>query len=185
MSAMLKATAITLALGLALVAGAAWADAPATAVSLKLAAPTVTTLAKDTELSATLLRADATPIRGAVVHFYADASFAGVNGRVHLGQATTDAQGVATIHYSPRHNGNLTVYAEFTGDGRYQAAESAATLQVTGSPPLYQETAGIQVPGLNSWLLIAVLTVVWAILFSVAIFILSIARAGASAPAPR
>jgi len=162
-------------------AGVARADSPGADVSLKLSAPTMTTLARETQISATLLKADGTPVSGAVIHFYAEASFAGVKGKLHLGQATTDAQGVAIFHYSPRSNGDLTLFAEFEGDNELQPAKAKTTLRVTGSPPLYRETAGIQVPGLNSWLLIAVLSGIWAILFTAGVFILSIARASSPA----
>jgi hypothetical protein len=43
---------------------------------------------------------------------------------------------------------------------------------------LYRSTAGIQVPGLNVWLIVAVVSTVWLILFSVAVRVIAIARAG-------
>jgi hypothetical protein len=53
------------------------------------------------------------------------------------------------------------------------------SIAVEGSADqLYVQMAGIQVPGLNSWLIIGLLSVVWGILFFVAVAVIRIARAG-------
>ena len=53
----------------------------------------------------------------------------------------------------------------------------------------YQSTAGVQIPGLNVWVLMGVLAGVWAILLSVALRVVAIANAptdvGARAQASR
>jgi hypothetical protein len=43
---------------------------------------------------------------------------------------------------------------------------------------LHRSASGIQVPGLNVWLIIALLMLVWSILFSVGLRVFAIARAG-------
>jgi uncharacterized membrane protein len=47
-----------------------------------------------------------------------------------------------------------------------------------GNVQLHRSTAGVNIPGLNVWLLIALVTTVWAILLSVALRVIAISRAG-------
>jgi len=55
---------------------------------------------------------------------------------------------------------------------------------VSGAPhQFYRSTAGVQIPGLNVWVLMGVLAAVWAILLSVAARVIAIAGTGSEAGA--
>ncbi len=125
------------------------------------------------------------------VTFYTDASLGDVKGQVVLGRAVTDNNGVASLNFEPRVAGEHQIRVEFAAPGETQPQAATTTISVAGSTTqLYQSTAGIQIPGLSVWVLIAVVSIVWAILLSVALRIVGIARDGGEAesavqPAPR
>jgi hypothetical protein len=58
------------------------------------------------------------------------------------------------------------------------------TFDVSGGEQLYRSAAGLDVPGLNVGLLMAVLATVWSILLWVAFRLVAIARAGGESRAP-
>ena len=117
-------------------------------------------------------------IANATVTFYIETSFGGVTGMAKMGSTITDQNGMATLHYTPRVAGNFhyrMVYV--TPDGEHE--EHSTVLAVaSGNQQLYRSQAGVQIPGLNAWLIIAVVAGVWAILLSVALRVILIARAG-------
>jgi hypothetical protein len=127
------------------------------------------------------------------VTFYTDASLGDVKGEVVLGRSVTDNNGVASLNFEPRVAGEHQIRVEFAAPGETQPQAATTTISVAGgTTQLYQSTAGIQIPGLSVWLLIAVLSAVWLILLSVALRVLAIARDGSdaesaveSAPRPR
>jgi hypothetical protein len=121
---------------------------------------------------------------GTTVTFYATESFGGVTGKVEIGRAVTDTNGVATITHKPRATGDHQISAEYPAEGEGRAGASAViSVAGVGTTQLYHSSSGIQVPGLNVWILMAVLATVWAILLSVALRVIVIAHA-ASARGP-
>jgi uncharacterized protein (DUF58 family) len=179
--------ASALLLGLALFAGPTsqvLAEAPAPSAVLEVTAVTEASVGEEVPLTASLFTADGKPMANATVRFYVRSSFVGVEGDMEIGRATTDANGFATIPYRPGREGEVTIRAELAGDGQVTAIETSTPLTVSGSRQVYVESAGIQVPGLGVWVLIAVLTGVWSILFIVALLIFLIAREGAREEEP-
>jgi len=187
----IKVMLIAATLGAAIFALAGSADA--SHVKMDIVAPSQATVGNSVHVRAMLRSADnGLPVAGAPVTFYMDATFGGVSGEVELGKAVTDQNGVAVLNYQPRSAGEHRIRVEYLTPGASEPEEATWTHSVVGSSQLYRSTAGIQVPGLNVWLLIAGVTAVWAILFSVALRVIAIARAGrdaesasASEPAPR
>lgn len=118
------------------------------------------------------------PVVGTVVTAYIDASFAGVTGEVVIATTTTNENGIALFEYEPRHASDHQLRIEFLAPGDSDPSTATVTVSVVGAPQLYQSTAGIQIPGLNVWLIIAVISSVWALLFSVAWRVFAIASAG-------
>ncbi len=106
----------------------------------------------------------------------------GITGDVDLGSAVTDANGVAHLTYQPRTAGPHEIHVRYAYQGG-ETEDAAASFSV---PPttaqLYQSTAGVSIPGLSSWALMALVAVVWAILLSVAGRVIAIAHAGAVEP---
>ncbi|MBI2872928.1 MAG: Ig-like domain repeat protein [Chloroflexi bacterium] len=123
------------------------------------------------------------PLAGAQVLFLSPAQFAGTEGEVELGRAVTDAQGVASLSYVPRRDGETTITARFAGNDQYGAAEVSRAVQVQPGPSTYQQTAGVRVPGINVWLLVGVMGAVWATYFTVMIILGLIVRRGHIGPA--
>lgn len=186
-----RATIISavLALGVFALAGSAGAaHVTATVTVVQQAA-----VGQPADVQVTLRTADQnTSVANVPVTFYTDETFAKVKGEVVLGRSVTNAKGVADLTFQPRVAGQHEIRAEFSMAGDSQPEAATAMISVAGSTSqLYQSTAGVQIPGLSVWLLIAVVTTIWAILLSVALRIIAIARAGrddalvAPVPTPR
>jgi len=127
---------------------------------------------------------DGAPLRGTTVVFYLHAVFAGVTGQAEIGRAVTDEMGVATLAYRPRLAGHHELRMEYVTPGETKAEVVTTAFDVTGGEQLYRSAPGIDVPGLNVGLLMAVVTTVWSILFGVALLIVAIARAGGEIGTP-
>ncbi len=179
-----KALLVTVALGAAMFALAGTADA--THAKLDVRAPAQVSVGDSVAVQAVLHSAHGgEPIGGATVTFYAEASFGGVDGEVLLGRAITDEDGVALLSYQPRSEGEHQIRVEYMTPDASEPEEATWSHTVTGAPQqLYRSEAGVQIPGLNVWLLIALVAGVWAILLSVALRVIAIARAGTQAGAP-
>jgi len=127
------------------------------------------------------------PVPNTPVVFYTQESFGRVTGEVELGRAVTNQDGVAVLNYQPRSPGDHQIRVEYVTPGEGQPEAGTTSISVADGPQLYRSTAGIHVPGLSAWLIIALVTAVWAILFSVALRVVAIARAGTdvgAAPEP-
>jgi len=117
------------------------------------------------------------PVANAPVTVYTDATFGGVTGEVELGKAVTDERGVAALNYVPRTAGSHELRIEHLAAGGVEHEATSAAISVVGAPQLYRSASGVQVPGLNVWLIIAVVATVWSLLFSVGLRVFTIARA--------
>ena len=124
------------------------------------------------------------PVPGTAVVFYQHASFAGVSGEIVVGRGVTDRDGVATLTYRPRQAGHHEIRVEYLSPGEGEPELATTTIDVAGGAQLYRTPPGIEVPGLNVGLLMAVLTTVWSILLGVALLLVAIARAGAESLTP-
>jgi len=110
------------------------------------------------------------------VTFHEEVSFGGVTSDVELGRAVTDEDGFAALTYEPRTAGDHEIHVRYTyGDGEEEDAAASLTVPATGQQ-LYRSTAGVKIPGLNVWLLMALVATVWAILLSVAFRVIAIAH---------
>ena len=120
------------------------------------------------------------------VVFYINASFGGVTGEVELGRAVTDENGVAIVTYEPRSASVHEIRIEYVLPGESEPETITTSVFVTDAgTQLYRSTAGVDIPGLNVWLLIALLSAVWAILlFGIAMRVVAIAGAGDDGGSP-
>ncbi len=178
MKAILKVTLMGPAIVLAMVI-----LAPAVRAShmqMSLAVPEVSAISEPARISATLSTEDGTePVADAVVVFSTEASFGGVSGWTEIGRAVTNAAGVASVTFIPRTGGDHSVRVEYAAPGMSEPEVTTTTHHVGGSPQqLYQSRSGIEVPGLNVWILIATVSGVWVVLLSVAVRVIAIGRAG-------
>ena len=127
---------------------------------------------------------DGTPLPGTTVTFYLHMAFAGVAGEAEIGRAVTDETGVANLAYRPRLAGHHELRMEYVTPGDAKAEVVSTAFDVTGGEQLYRSAAGMDVPGVDVGLLMAVLATVWSILFWVVLRLVAIARAGGEARTP-
>ena len=128
---------------------------------------------------------DGLPVANAAVTLYASESFGQVTSDVELGQVVTDQNGVAVVKFHPLSAGDHEIRVQYVLPGNSEPEVTTASVALPGiTTQLYRSSAGVQIPGLNVWLLIAVVATVWAILLSVAVRVIAIAHAG-SDEAPR
>ena len=175
------------ALLVSVIAGAAMlaltGSANATHATLEVVAPARLTAGDSVDIQAVLHSShggEAVP--GATITFYMDGTFGGVDGKVLLGQAITGKDGVAHLSYLPRTAGEHQVHVEYMMPGDSEPEVATWSHDVSGtSHQFYKSSAGVQIPGLNVWVLMAVVGMVWAILLSVAARVIAIAGAGAEA----
>jgi hypothetical protein len=151
--------------------------AHASHLDVTVAESTPAIVGQASELQATVTSADAgLPAGGVPVTFYAHATFGKASGYVEIGRTVTDANGVATINYVPRESGTHDIRVDYAQTGNTATEQTTTSVAVGGSPSqLYVQKAGVQVPGLSSWLIIVVLSIVWAILFGVGLTLIRIA----------
>lgn len=175
-----KVMFVLVALGAAVFALAGTANA--THVSAVITVPEEAIVGQPVEIRASLRSADESlPVVGVPVIFYTDASFAGVGGEVEIGRAVTDENGVAILNHQPRSAAVHEIRVEYLLPGETEPEVVSTAFSVAGGSQLHRSTAGVDIPGLNVWLIIALLATVWAILISVAVRVIAIARAGGDA----
>jgi hypothetical protein len=125
------------------------------------------------------------PIAGMIVTLHTDATIGGVIGDADIAQAVTDANGVATLTYSLSVPGDHELRVRYTNGDAAPEDASVSVAIPAAAPQLYQSTAGVKIPGLNVWFLMAVVATVWAILLTVAVRVFNIAYSYRSAPDAR
>lgn len=152
-------------------AGSAAAQEEPTELTLIL--PPQTEAGVEVFLSARLTGPDGDPIEDEEILFTAEFEFLNVFDFVDLGTATTDEDGFALLHYDPRVEGEVTIFAEFVGGRRLAPAEASGTLQTTSVGQVYSELPPFHIPGANFWMAVAILSVVW-LIFIVAVTLLGV-----------
>jgi Bacterial Ig-like domain (group 1). len=127
------------------------------------------------------------PIAGMTVVLHEQVTAFQVTGDAELAQAMTDANGVATLTYNLSVPGDHELHVTYTnGDAAPEDASVTVTVPAS-SQQLYRSTAGVSIPGVNVWLLMAVVATVWTVLLTVAVRVFNIAysyKSGSEAQAP-
>jgi hypothetical protein len=169
---------MSMALAVSLLPGAALAADPREETSLDLAAPEDVPLGNMARLLAILHDSHGRPITDARIAFASPASFAGTVAEMELGEARTNAEGVAALDYQLRVEGRNQFIARFHGDDEYQPVESSATTVATGTAQLSRRTAGVEVPVLGPWAIVLVLMSVWSVYLIAMLLVSQIPNAG-------
>jgi hypothetical protein len=178
-AAKVAAIALIVGGGILILAG----PADAAHIVVEVLAPDQMEVGRPAELQIALHDAeDGLPVANVPVTVYSHASFAGVTSEIELGTMVTDERGIAVLDYVPRAAGTHELRIEHLAADGIEHEATAATISVVGTSQLHTSASGIQIPGLNVWLIIAVVAGVWLLLFSVAVRVFVIARA---APAVR
>lgn len=170
------AFAAVVALGIATLSLASTARAAHVKVNLDV--PDQPAIGRSMEVQAHFHSASDEAIPNLTVTFHEEVTFGGVTSDVELGRAVTDEDGYAALTYEPRIAGTHQIHVRYAyEDGEEEDAAASITVPAAGEQ-LYRSTAGVKIPGLNVWLLMALVAAVWTILISVAVRVIAIARAG-------
>ncbi len=128
--------------------GGGGAAAPAfTKTSLSLTPSLFITSVDPVQFMAVLSGADGKPVSKAGIDFSLTVDFAGTSGRMRLGSAKTDANGVAFFDYRPKVDmAKHLVLARFEGAGIYEGAENQISIEQVSVPSANYETepAGLE-----------------------------------------
>ncbi len=105
-------------------------------------------------LTAVLQDATGAPVPKADVRFYVLTEFLGVKGKMEIGVARTDAEGVALLTYQPTQAGEYaTIRAHFEGQALYGESERNRLIRIVPSPANVVAPAGLEAVG--RWVLAA------------------------------
>jgi hypothetical protein len=179
-SIVFKASVAVAALGIAALSMAG--SARAAHVRVDLAVPDQAAIGRPMEVQAHFHSESDDAITDMAVTFHEEVTFGGVTSDVELGGAVTDEDGFAALTYEPRTAGTHEIHVRYTyGDGEEEDAAASLSVPATGQQ-LYRSTAGVKIPGLNVWLLMALVATVWAVLLSVAFRVIAIAHADEASP---
>jgi hypothetical protein len=160
----------------------AQANDPLQPVVLTLTGPEEVTLGGTARIVASFYDGNGKPITGARIVFTSPVAFVGIVDEMAIGEALTDADGIAALDHQLRIQGQNKIIARFYGDETFQPAEASTLLVATGQAQLAQRTAGIDLPVVGSWTLIAVIGAVWAVYFA-ALFLIAGIPGDAARPA--
>ncbi len=151
-----------------------------TPTALSLTPSSWVTAGDPVSLTAVLKDAKGAPVPKAEVRFYVDASFVGTKGKMAIGTAKTDANGVAFLDYRPTlATRQQVIMAAFEGMGVYAESQGSIELQEVGVPPAAYTTAPIGLEVIRHWAptaLAAAVLSVWSVFGFVLYQAIGIAR---------
>ncbi len=120
---------------------------------------------------------DGSPVAGVQVRILREVTFAGVTGMVEVAAATTDDDGRAEMDFVPRRAGDQDLVIEYLLPEAAEPVAASQSLVVAEGGQIYRSEAGVDIPGLGVWIIIAVATTVWVVLITIAVRVIAIARA--------
>jgi mono/diheme cytochrome c family protein len=165
----------TVVLAAAVATGALPGVAGAAHLVIEVSGPQEVIVGEELEIGASVHLADGTPVPGATVVFFADSFFAGVSGEIRLGSVVTNDLGVATFPLAFSVRGVHRVRLE-VGDGT-ETQQAGLTIGVNNGPQIVASEAGVEIPGLGSWLVTLVIASVWAVMILAAFWMMRVSRA--------
>ena len=167
--------------GTVIVLGFGAPPAVAAEIGIAVGAPESATVGADVEVKA-IVTSDDVPLEGAIVALSYSTSLAGVDGRVELVSAVTDADGIAVMTYEQRAADNGEMHVEYTGPDDIETAPFVFTIAVESEQrQLYAPISGIKIPFLNGSLVVAVIAGVWSMIAFSAFQLVRVGRAGRGA----
>lgn len=108
------------------------------------------------------------PVPRASVQVFVDTDFAGVKGKMAVGKAKTDANGVAFIDYQPTLDAQQQVLTtRFEGMGLYNESEQVIEIRQAGEPATGYSSEAVGLEEFREWaprVLAGVVLVIWATL---------------------
>jgi len=120
------------------------------------------------------------PVAMADIQYFVDTQFAGINSRMNIGHAHTDANGVAFFDYQPAlSDTKQKITAQFDTSGLYDESTQSVDIQLVGQPlPAYSQAAiGLEsFRELAPYGLMALVLAIWATFAFVLFQAFSVAR---------
>lgn len=148
---------------------------------IRISAPVDARIGDAVEVTATLVDPVLGPVAGATITMTETVEFMDSGStEVLVTSARTGEDGQATLRYTARRAGPREFVVRFDGNDDYAPVDGAFTLPIAegGSSYLVEAPAGI--PGVNRFLLVALMTGVWGTMLIVALHVVAIARQGHS-----
>lgn len=124
---------------------------------------------------------DGIPLAGAVVVLSREASFAGVSGYMEVARATTDDQGIADLSFMQRSADAESALRVEVVEGSGPPLDFVVVGGSGSGDQIFMSEVGVDFPGIGGWLLIALLGVLWLIIFSTVIRLRRVAGEGKAA----
>lgn len=149
---------------------------------LQVSAPVEAAIGDALELRIVLIDSDdAASIPGATVTLYERTGFMDVSAReVAVASAVTADDGAAVIRFRARREGVRNLIVRFDGDPDHGASFAEFELPVAPGPAIYTVEPPPGIPGVNRFLVVGILVVVWGTMFIIAAHVVAIAREGHS-----
>jgi hypothetical protein len=176
LSGVAVALVIVLSLTAPTPAGADHGDA-----EIRVSAPVGARIGDTVEVIATLVDPLSGPVAGATVSMAETVEFMDSGStEVVVSSARTGGDGRAILRYTVRRAGPRELVVRFDGDEHHPPVGGAFTLTIAdgGSSYLVEPPPGV--PGVNRFLLVALMTGVWGTMLVVALHVVAIARQGHS-----
>lgn len=162
----------------AAIALATAAPAFAAGIEISVGAPAQVTVGQQVEVKA-VLSDSGSPVQGAEVALTYQASLSGEAGRVEIASATTDEAGIAILTYEQRADDNGEMQVVYLGPDADPVEPYVFTIAVVGEPvQLYQISTGVTIPFINGTLVIVVISGVWLLIATAAIYLVRVGLAG-------
>ena len=173
---MIRFARASLALGVAmgllvLVAGPAMAE-----TSLTVAAPAEAVVGNTVPVTVTVTE-DGIPVPDVVVVLSRSATFAGVTGYLTIVQAITDEAGQVDLSYVQRAADLTAELRVEVVDGDVAPLDFAVT-SIGKAEQIYESEAGVDLPGLGGWILVALVAGVWLVILSTVLRLRSVSAWG-------
>ena len=148
---------------------------------LRLSAPVSTAIGETITLQATLLTASGEPIERASIVLFEQTGFLDVSAReIEITSGVTTDTGVAILRYIARREGVRNLIARYEGSDDAGATSIAIELPVATGGATYSVEPPPGIPGVNRFLIVALMAVVWGTMLVVAAHVVAIAREGAT-----
>ncbi len=149
-------------------------------VEIAVGAPDRVSVGQDVEIKV-VLSENGVPVEGADVALTYRAFIAGESARVEIATGTTDETGTAVMIYQQRANYNSEMQVVYLGPGTDPVQPYVFTIIVeSDGPQLYQIETGVKIPFINGTLVILVISTVWILIATAAVYLVRVGRAGRS-----
>lgn len=147
--------------------------------TLRVAAPTISSVGEDIHFTVTLLDGEGQPIVGAMVQVYERVAFMDTApADVLVAAGSTAEDGTARIHYVARRAGARAFTVSYAGDEDHAAQAASFEMPVAAGGQIYQVEPPAGIPGVSRFLVSGILIIVWGTMLIIALHVVAIVRAG-------